>query len=881
MAQNGISIRNYANASGGVFYNGGVPYDATGAILVNGIGPGVTADLSTAYSSTVNATNLQAAITAIYAAGGGTVYLPAGTFSITENTVLLKSGVSIFGASPSTLMNLSSLDVPSGGTWLQGQNGSGWILGFNPTDDQAWPGNTAYFPAGLRNDGVTSYCNPSLAGVCVDGIGFYQCGIGIKIGSVNCTGANWLSIRNISAQTINGDLIAVYNSFNWRVQHVRAWNVSGTAVRAIAAVPLATTSPGQGHYEDIQVQTNSVYGTAYVCEAIKCGTYSGGVFTDTTATINQVHGFNLSAFAFNRQSGSPQTATGWTNGNANITVTNGAALPVGTKLQVGAGTPASGETVGTVFNANFRYGQVYFVVSQASNVIQLSATRGGAAINSGVVTDSSVTVLPFITPAASTSTASSGWTNGSALITPDTTNISTLQVGLPIVFFPSTGSPAMGATFNATFVYGRVYIVLTNDGTNITVGNSIYGSAITCGVTTDTSAVIMSLGAPHYRASAPAAGGVNNCSINQADFEQGNTTAVYEENTLSTRQFLQAVPLYVYALITARGCTGGWTQAMNQTFWMAPAYDLDSTSVASWRFDGRTQVLAANSVYDLNYNGGASNFYPAGQVYDGTRWTQRLGSGVDLRVQNAGGGQYLFPQKAIGTRIASSNSTGTFGSPTAQSENGAGMRTYNGSAQGWWSLPTIVANSGTTQQTSNLGAEWKYVATNSGSLAISTDGTQVFEGIASLTRFTLLAKSSVKVTASQAATAVSGDATGLYWAVSDITSAGYASGALAAGSTQATGGPMVNAVNKVTNANNTLAVTLLDVTNAAQLLPGQSITIINDSAFVLPVFPTIGGNFYVPGTGASGANAVLNMAARTTYIFIQSSALEWIAMKSA
>lgn len=35
MAQNGITIRNFANAIGGVFYNGGVPYDATGAILVS------------------------------------------------------------------------------------------------------------------------------------------------------------------------------------------------------------------------------------------------------------------------------------------------------------------------------------------------------------------------------------------------------------------------------------------------------------------------------------------------------------------------------------------------------------------------------------------------------------------------------------------------------------------------------------------------------------------------------------------------------------------------------------------------------------------------------------------------------------------------------
>lgn len=34
----GISIKNFANASGGVFYNGGVPYDANGALLVGGQG---------------------------------------------------------------------------------------------------------------------------------------------------------------------------------------------------------------------------------------------------------------------------------------------------------------------------------------------------------------------------------------------------------------------------------------------------------------------------------------------------------------------------------------------------------------------------------------------------------------------------------------------------------------------------------------------------------------------------------------------------------------------------------------------------------------------------------------------------------------------------
>lgn len=36
MAQNGITIKNFANAVGGVFYNGGVPYDSTGALLVDG-----------------------------------------------------------------------------------------------------------------------------------------------------------------------------------------------------------------------------------------------------------------------------------------------------------------------------------------------------------------------------------------------------------------------------------------------------------------------------------------------------------------------------------------------------------------------------------------------------------------------------------------------------------------------------------------------------------------------------------------------------------------------------------------------------------------------------------------------------------------------------
>lgn len=32
----GVSIKNFASASGGVFYNNGLPYDATGALLVNG-----------------------------------------------------------------------------------------------------------------------------------------------------------------------------------------------------------------------------------------------------------------------------------------------------------------------------------------------------------------------------------------------------------------------------------------------------------------------------------------------------------------------------------------------------------------------------------------------------------------------------------------------------------------------------------------------------------------------------------------------------------------------------------------------------------------------------------------------------------------------------
>ena len=87
----GISIRNFANASGGVFYNGAVPYDSTGAILVNS-GLAISAEGYGALPSATGAANytaIQAALNAANAAGGGVVTLmTAGTYSMAGKLVI-------------------------------------------------------------------------------------------------------------------------------------------------------------------------------------------------------------------------------------------------------------------------------------------------------------------------------------------------------------------------------------------------------------------------------------------------------------------------------------------------------------------------------------------------------------------------------------------------------------------------------------------------------------------------------------------------------------------------------------------------------------------------------------------------------------------------
>lgn len=85
----GVPIRNFTNASGGVFYNGGVPYDSSGALLVNGgINTGLT-EITVGTNGTYS--TIQAAVNYI-------LTLPQFTYVTATGTVASKSSRNITGS---------------------------------------------------------------------------------------------------------------------------------------------------------------------------------------------------------------------------------------------------------------------------------------------------------------------------------------------------------------------------------------------------------------------------------------------------------------------------------------------------------------------------------------------------------------------------------------------------------------------------------------------------------------------------------------------------------------------------------------------------------------------------------------------------------------
>lgn len=90
-----------------------------------------------------------------------------------------------------------------------------------------------------------------------------------------------------------------------------------------------------------------------------------------------------------------------------------------------------------------------------------------------------------------------------------------------------------------------------------------------------------------------------------------------------------------------------------------------------------------------------------------------------------------------------------------------------------------------------------------------------------------------------------------------------------AGSSQATGTVVNVSTAIVTGADGTKAITLPAVS------AGQSVTLFNNSASTLVVFPPVGAAIAVPGTGLGSANASFSHLTYKTVIYTCQSATQW------
>ena len=114
------------------------------------------------------------------------------------------------------------------------------------------------------------------------------------------------------------------------------------------------------------------------------------------------------------------------------------------------------------------------------------------------------------------------------------------------------------------------------------------------------------------------------------------------------------------------------------------------------------------------------------------------------------------------------------------------------------------------------------------------------------------------------------------------TSAGQAKGLVgsggsvaAAGATLATGTTVNVSTAIVTGADGTKGVTLPAVG------PGESVTLFNNSASTLKVYPPSGAAIAVPGTGLGTGDAAYSHTTYATCTYICQSATQWFVTKSA
>ena len=292
------------------------------------VGDGVTDDTAA----------IQAAIDAVFAANGGTVFFPSGVYI--SNPLILKFKVSLMGSCPQQLNEISSLVV---GTQLKLKDSANAAL---ITTDKV---NGPIRGTPSQGVGPQRYQNSFITGIQFNG--------------------------NKSNQTSpNADLIEVYQSWNTTIQDCSFFNVRGFGIRALDC-------------NTLNIITNSFISAPIYCESIG----------DSLISSNQLGGGNSYAWPVIWFAGSQAQFAAWQNlVQDNFIFNNSLNVPsqtftftvdaaTDTATTVGAhgwsdGTPVIVETTGTI-PSGLSLSATYYVKVINSTSIKFATNRANLAAN--------------------------------------------------------------------------------------------------------------------------------------------------------------------------------------------------------------------------------------------------------------------------------------------------------------------------------------------------------------------------------------------------------------------------------------------------------------------------------------------------------------------
>lgn len=283
---------------------------------------------------------IRAAYAAAVAAGGGVVVIPAAKITLTS-ALPLSAGVKYRGTAFQACLygDFPSSDGGMFGTVLEG-DGTFPAFAYNNTDLGVAPTVFATYVAGLiQGTGVTD-------------ISLYNFSYGIKCGALYNPGCQWFEFARINARYCGWG----FWFENYMEGKFEDLNAIGCSIGQMyfGASGASACNAGPAWFQHLYAEASSILTRGIVFQA------RGG-----TSYLNHTNGHNICTVRPDRTT-ITQAAT-MANASANISVTDSTKFPV--DMPVSFSTSANG------FTAN----QIYFVVSSAANVVQLSDTQGGSA----------------------------------------------------------------------------------------------------------------------------------------------------------------------------------------------------------------------------------------------------------------------------------------------------------------------------------------------------------------------------------------------------------------------------------------------------------------------------------------------------------------------